>query len=238
MEVFEMTRIVRMSPLAFLFAAAAGGLGCSSAPQDAGSEPAASSATQDLSSKAKRCHLDSQCGALEFCDTEAAKSCAGTGVCTARGITLMCATNQPAVCGCDGKPYLNACTAHKAGASVAPKGGFKATAIDGDTLAEMPWADETSSYFYAFTGDGTVANDSGTFEAVFSPGCRREQPACMIMSQPKKGTFMTYDSTLELDYDDGTYAFFDASLDCNNTWHLVGEDFGATRTLSVTTIQY
>jgi len=233
-----MKRFMRLSPLSFLLAAAAGGLGCSSAPQDTGGEPAASSASQDLSSKARRCHSNAQCGALEFCDTEAAKSCGGTGVCTARGINLMCTTGTPTVCGCDGKAYTNGCTAHKAGVSVAPDGGFQDSVIDGDTLAEMPWADATNSYFYAFTGNGTFQNDSGTFTATFSPPCRRTQPACMIMAQPKNGTFYTYDSTLELDYDDGSVAYFDAQLDCNNAWRLVGDDFGAARTLTVTTIQY
>src|SRR5262249_51640668 len=76
--------------------------------------------------KKKTCHSNAQCSSLEFCDTEAASSCGGAGVCTTRGVNLLCATNQPAVCGCDGKTYPGACYAHKRGVSVASDGACPA----------------------------------------------------------------------------------------------------------------
>jgi hypothetical protein len=110
--------------------------------------------------------------------------------------------------------------------------------IDGDTLAEMPWADASQTYFYSFIGNGTLVNDSGTFTVTIEPPCLRSTPACKIAVRSLTGTFQTYGSTLELDYADGHTAWFDAKLDCANRWQLVGDDFGAQRTLVVTTLGF
>lgn len=226
-----MTRFTSLTTLAALLGSVLA-LGCSSRPD--GFEPTGSQ-PQDVSKK-HRCSSNADCAQLEFCDTESARSCGSTGVCTSRGANLMCAKPSGQVCGCDGKAYGSACLAHKAGVSLAPDGGYNDNAIDGDTLAEMPWQDESATYLYAFTGNGTYQNDSGTFTAYVEPPCVRTQPSCKIAVQEKKGTFYTYDSTLELDYDDGNVAFFDAQIDCTNTWRLVGDDWGKTLTLSVSTI--
>jgi hypothetical protein len=58
------------------------------------------------------------CAADEFCDFDYAGKnwCGGddsTGVCTKR--PDVCGADCPGVCGCDGKAYCNACTAHAAG---------------------------------------------------------------------------------------------------------------------------
>jgi hypothetical protein len=225
-----MTRFLSLSASAVLASLVA--VGCSASPS--GSEPATSE-SQDVSRK-HHCSSNTECAQLEFCDTEGAATCGGPGVCTARGANLMCTKPTTQVCGCDGTAYGSACLAHKAGVSLAPDGGFLDTAVDGDALAEMPWQDASATYFYAFTGNGTFQNDSGTFTAYVEPPCLRTQPACRIAVQKRTGTFATFDSTLELDYDDGDVALFDAQIDCTNTWRLVGDDWGQALTLSVSTI--
>ena len=68
------------------------------------------------------CATNADCAATDFCSREAGGSCDAAGQCVPRGINVMCMTTCDAVCGCDGKTYLNACYAHKAGASVAESG--------------------------------------------------------------------------------------------------------------------
>jgi hypothetical protein len=262
--------------------------------------------------RTKKCHSNSDCPSLSFCDTEAAASCSSKGVCRPRGVNLLCANNQPPVCGCDGNTYNGSCMAHKAGTSVASSGAckvpctdnsgcgdleycaktegdcggdgfcqprgitlfcielykpvcgcdgktygnscfaqkagatldhdgacvcnFQDASIDGDTLAEQSWVDDSQTFFYQFTGNGTAVNDSGTVSVTISPPCLRSTPRCAIATRFKTGAFYTYGSTVEIDYDNGDVAYFDAQQDCNNAWQLVGDDFGGTHTLTVSTI--
>jgi hypothetical protein len=181
------------------------------------------------------CHSDADCGELQFCDIEGTNAvCGGAGVCTSRGINLMCPMVDVRACGCDGKPYPNACVAHKAGATIDPY-PFKNAKIDGDTLAEQPWMDATQSNFYVFTGNGTAENFSGTFEQIFEPSCTRSTVRCMIAATRKTGTFYTVGSFVVLDYGNDAVAFFDAQLDCHNTWQLVADDGSTTLTVSTIT---
>jgi hypothetical protein len=184
-----------------------------------------------------RCHSNADCGELEFCDieadTDADAVCGGAGVCTARGIGNMCPMIDVRACGCDGKPYANACLAHKAGATIDPS-PFKDANVDGDTLAEQSWMDAAQSNFYTFTGNGTAENYSGTFQQLFAPACTRAAVRCMIAETVKTGKFYTFDSFVELDFDSGDVQFFDAQLDCHNTWKLVADD--GTTTLMVSTV--
>ena len=184
----------------------------------------------------RTCFSNKECGTAELCLTDGA-TCGGAGVCSARDITLFCMTTDVQACGCDGKPYPNACVAHKAGASLDPA-PFKEANIDGDTLAEQPWMDADQSRFYVFTGNGTTINDSGTFEERFEPPCTRSKPSCKIAVQRKTGTFLTFGSFIELDYDNGDVAFFDAQLDCHHKWQLVGDGGNANvpRALTVSTV--
>ena len=185
--------------------------------------------------RASVCFSNADCGGLQFCNIEGADGvCGGQGVCAPRGINLMCSMLFENACGCDGKPYANHCIAHKAGVSVDPM-PFKSTSIDGDTLAEQPWMDPTQSYFYSFTGNGTDQNYSGTFTQNFEPPCTRAQVRCMIAAQQKRGTFVTFGSFVELDFDNGDVAFFDAQLDCHNSWKLVSDD-GTSAALVPSTI--
>jgi hypothetical protein len=270
---------------------------------------------QSEESLRKSCHSNAQCNSLQFCDTEASGTCGGKGVCTSRGVNLLCAANQPAVCGCDGKTYPGGCYAHKAGTSVASDGACpvkcqtnadcgnlqyckkadgkcggsgtceargitlfcvqtvdpvcgcdgqtynngcyamkagasidhkgactcddQAANIDGDTLAEQPWMDSTENYFYTFTGNGTLINDSGTFTSVHEPPCTRSVPRCEIAFAPRSGTFKTHGSTVDLTYTSGfgpATASFRAELDCHNSWKLTGSDFNQSLTLVVSTL--
>jgi hypothetical protein len=192
-------------------------------------------------STAPGCWSDADCtnaGPMMFCATDQ-NSCGGRGVCTSRGINLMCPNIDTLACGCDGKAYPNACVAHKAGASLDPQ-PFHTANIDGDTLAEQPWTDPSQTYFYEFTGNGTAQNDSGTFQLVTQPPCMRAQPRCEIMTvAPKTGTFYTAGPFVELFYDDVNLGIsvFEAALDCHNTWHLTGDDVQPNMTLTVSTIQ-
>jgi hypothetical protein len=55
-------------------------------------------------------------GDATYCDFPDVHMCGiadGPGVCRARPDT--CTKDCPGVCGCDGKPYCNACEAHRAG---------------------------------------------------------------------------------------------------------------------------
>jgi hypothetical protein len=182
-----------------------------------------------------RCYSNRDCGSLQFCDTEASATCGGAGVCTSRGIANMCPMLDTRACGCDGKPYANPCLAHKAGVSLDAY-PFHDANIDGDTLAEQPWMDGSQSNFYTFTGNGTVDNTYGTFVQVVEPPCMRATPRCEIATvAPKTGSFYTFGSFVELDFDNGDFAFFDAQLDCHNTWQLVSDDASGP-TLVVSTI--
>jgi hypothetical protein len=49
----------------------------------------------------------------DFAETVACGASDGTGTCMPRPDT--CVAGGPGVCGCDGKPYTNACEAHRAG---------------------------------------------------------------------------------------------------------------------------
>jgi hypothetical protein len=205
-----------------------------------GTDPSSSAESVDELKKHK-CSSNADCGSLEFCDTEAANSCKSKGVCTPRGVNLFCIQTYVPVCGCDGNTYSNTCYAHKAGASVAHNGACacnsKPAPIDGDTLAEQPWTDASQTYFYTFTGNGTVDNSYGTFSMQIEWPCLRSTPHCAIATPaPKNGTFYTYDSTVELDYDSGSVAFFDASQDCHNAISLSGDDQGQHMTLTVSPI--
>jgi hypothetical protein len=66
-----------------------------------------------------------QCSAPEtmYCDFPESMTCGasdGTGICTPRPES--CVAGGPGVCGCDGKPYTNACEAHRAGTDDHPTG--------------------------------------------------------------------------------------------------------------------
>lgn len=116
--------IAFLSVLSFAFAAA---------------EPSAHAAHR---ARTVACSSNADCGALELCLTEGdGATCGGYGVCTPRGVNLFCSHLDVQACGCDGKPYPNACIAHKAGVSI-DSAPFKEANIDGDTLAEQPWMEQ------------------------------------------------------------------------------------------------
>lgn len=72
------------------------------------------------------------CAAGEFCDHPAGDPCTrpgSTGVCRPRPI--VCGDFWEPVCGCDGRPYRNACTANSAGTEIAGEG--QCVSADGDT---------------------------------------------------------------------------------------------------------
>jgi|SRR5581483_6211487 len=185
------------------------------------------------------CTSNADCPSLQYC-SKAAGNCGGKGTCAARGINLFCSNIYQPVCGCDGNTYGNTCLATKAGASIDHKGacvcGFKGTNIDGDTLAEQPWMDQNQTYFYAFTGNGMVVNDSGTFTVDVAPPCLRAPPYCAIATRRFTGTFTTSGTQVTLNYDNGNTATFTAETDCHNTWELLGNDFGIAMKLTVSTL--
>jgi hypothetical protein len=185
------------------------------------------------------CNTNDDCPSLQYCSKKEGQ-CGDQGVCASRGVNLFCTFNYQPVCGCDGVTYSNACAAMKGGASLDYDGpcvcDFADTNVDGDTLAEQPWMNQTQSYFYQFTGNGTAVNDSGTVVSVFSPPCLRTMPACRIATRQKTGTFTTSGSTVSITYDDGTSASFDAQTDCHNSWQLLGVDWGANQQLVVSTV--
>jgi len=188
------------------------------------------------------CTTNSDCGQLQYCSTPEGQ-CGARGVCAGRGINVLCTTLYQPVCGCDGKTYSNGCQAMKAGAALDHDGICQPACdkhpapVDGDTLAEQPWTDASQTYFYTFTGNGTFNNNSGTFVMQIEWPCLRTTPRCAIATPaPKTGSFYTYGTTLELDYDSGDIAFFNAQVDCKNIMSLVGNDQGHDMTLTVSPI--
>ena len=61
--------------------------------------------------------------------------------------------------------------------------------------------------------NGTVNNNSGTFEWMFEPPCIRTAPYCKIATRLETGTFKTSGSSLELDYDNGAVSHLTAQAD-------------------------
>lgn len=187
------------------------------------------------------CQSDADCGELEYCKTPPG-ACGGSGACATRPslVIATCVQSGTVYCGCDGTTYANLCQPAIHGVSIDHEGPCSCSVedanIDGDTLAEQPWADASQSYFYAFTGNGGSPNDSGTFTATFSPPCRRATPSCAIATRQRSGTFTTDGSTLMLSYDDGDSASFNAQSDCNNSIELSGFDFDQSLTLRLTSI--
>ena len=111
------------------------------------------------------------CGGLDgascphgsFCDFALAASCGAadqTGLC--RPIPEACAEQYDPVCGCDGRTYDNACSAHLAGVSVASQGECGGGACGGLTGAECQ-ADEFCNY--PFEAQCGIADAEGTCEA-------------------------------------------------------------------------
>ena len=132
--------------------------------------------------------------------------------------------------------YPNACLAHKAGVSIDPQ-PFKDEEIKATTLAKQPWMDAAETHFYLFTrSHARGGSEKGTFQERTEPPCTRSNPHCDIAVEPLNGSFHVDGSTVELDYDNGSVAYFVSSIDCNKTWHLAGTDFGASETLTVSTI--
>jgi hypothetical protein len=198
--------------------------------------PVSDSSQTDDSLKKGKCHTNADCNATSYCKKDDGH-CKATGTCTSRGINLFCFQLVKPVCGCDGETYTNSCYAQKAGASIASNSqcacDYKGANIDGDTLAEQPWSSSDKQYVYTFTGNGTVDNTSGTFSLEITPLCRMQPPYCAIATRLLQGQFFTYDTTVELDYDNGSVAYFDAEIDCKNDWRLVGNDQGQALTLVV-----
>ena len=69
------------------------------------------------SAKRHHCYSDTDCGALDFCDTEASGQCGGRGTCQPRGVNLYCSSLYVGVCGCDGQTYANDCERQASGVS-------------------------------------------------------------------------------------------------------------------------
>jgi hypothetical protein len=225
--------MMRFSELAALLVA--GAVGCSSSDGSVASTSDSQNALLGHS-----CNSNEECGPLLFCSTDAAESCHASGVCAARVEGSACARDEDEVCACDGKTYANACVAHAAGTSVVFDGvcgcDYDDADIDGDTLAESAWADRSESYFYTFVGNGTLANDGGTFTSKVAPPCTRDLSPCDVGTTTKSGTFVTRGSTLELHYENGDTTSFHAQRDCANHWRITGRDYDQQMNLGVTSI--
>jgi hypothetical protein len=116
---------------------------CLAASGCGGPQPTDPTGVNDQSENAlkrkHKCQSNSDCSEIEYCDTEAAASCDSTGVCTARGINLLCSNLWIGVCGCDGHTYGNDCLMHKAGVSKAHDGACAPPCQSNDDCSELEY---------------------------------------------------------------------------------------------------
>jgi hypothetical protein len=156
-----------------------------------------------------------------FCNYEPGQGMCGyadaTGKCAVR--PALCNHIYVPVCGCDGKTYGNACSAHAAGVGLLHEGVC-------DVSVDGQWSTRTSN------GGGleyTLAAD-GTFVAIERPACAYVQPVCRRKITPAPGTFVVSGDTVTLTYGDspahaaGSTTLMFSSEDGAD--HLVGDDFG------------
>ena len=114
---------VQASIFATLFAGALTTVGCASAVEGSDEEVVADESEEALSGKACGGRLGDTCAPREYCRYTAAAICGradATGRCTRK--PTQCSASRRPVCGCDGRTYANACTAHSRGTSELSQG--------------------------------------------------------------------------------------------------------------------
>lgn len=141
--------------------AGTGGAGGAAASGSVG--PSTSASTGAGGSDAP-CSSNEDCAASEFCDFPGDASCGGEGTCSPR--PEACPADCPAICGCDGQVYCNACVAQGMGVDMAGEGpcvvygaAYQAGFVDEMVLWRRGLAPPSCSVIRFWTGAPTPGLD-------------------------------------------------------------------------------
>jgi hypothetical protein len=116
------------------------------------------------------CTDNAECGASEYCEQSLGLCGRAQRPGTCRSRPDECDANRAPVCGCDGRVYVNECSAHSAGVDLATLGGCNAALPDWAPCGKR-FCDARTSYCEIYLSD--------VLEPPTDYFCRDLPPSCM-----------------------------------------------------------